>query len=146
MATTIGVERLTEMTRNARSTEAQLVLKDLDLREVDFAAIERAVPGAFSGAEITRCDLSGADLSRAVFAGAEFHDCAMRGVIADRAPYPVVMRGVEFIGCDLRDARFRGAVLESAYFAESDLRRVRFDHANLTTATIRFCALTGAVF
>ena len=40
-ATTIGVERLTEMTRNARSTEAQLVLKDLDLREVDFAVIER---------------------------------------------------------------------------------------------------------
>ncbi|MGN7455943.1 pentapeptide repeat-containing protein [Paenibacillus pasadenensis] len=88
-----------------------------------------------------RCDLSNADLSRAVVHRAQFRSCKLVGADLSEA----MLRNVLVEDCQLDYANLRAADLKGVVFADSSLNRADFCMAKLAKTEFHRCKLDGAL-
>ena len=102
----------------------------------------------FSGAVFRRANLRKALFGGLNLDGATFEECALTAANFKRAS----LKNAEFRDCELNGAKFEEVQGEGIRFPGADLRRVWFDHATLTDASLlgarvdastRFRALEG---
>lgn len=119
------------MAQSCKSPTLHLV--DLDLRGVDFAEVERVVPGAFVGAALEVCDLRDVDLTGVNLTAVRFVRCTMSRAYAEAG----VFERAVFAECSLRGATFTDANLGYAEVANCDVRRASFVGASMPGISFR---------
>ncbi|MFZ9737986.1 MAG: pentapeptide repeat-containing protein [Prochlorotrichaceae cyanobacterium] len=99
----------------------------------------------FSGAELIRVNLGGADLHGANFSGANLCGANLHGTNLSGADLcGANLNGANLSGADLSRANFSGANLNGANLNGADLSRANFRYANLSRAEIKSVNLLGA--
>ena len=130
----------------------------VDLRNVDFSMCS---PDLFSNVDLTGADLSGAvfgnanfynstlsevNLEGAVFNGTRFDDSTLIGANFDRAS----LNRVDFIGSKLSNATFRSATInnkkDELCWDSSDFRHVDFSDAKISGGKLLDLQLDEAIF
>lgn len=109
-----------------------------DLSGVDLSA------AVFVECVFVSCNLSNINVSRTSFRECRFESCKMMGVRFDECiPF---LQAPELVDCDLKLASFVSMKLTSIHFDRCQLHEVDFSQADLSAAIFSHCDLSGAIF
>lgn len=99
-------------------------------------SLDRELYGTFTGANMSKANLSGATADMAVFENAHLPEADFTGAS---------LRGATFEGSDLSNAKMVNADLTGAILVDANLSGADFTGANLSSADLRGANLNGAI-
>ena len=127
---------------HANLKDANLKGVVLDYRNIQYTDLQGAnlKNADISDAYFYGVNLQGADLTGANLKNTHVNDSNMNHANLQDAD----LRGVNFQGASLFGTNFHGALLQGALMAETDLRKINFDGANMQFANLEYANLHDA--